>query len=493
MPVPRRLNTRVAHCGRDLDDSVTSQCSSYRLLFPFEDDPLTEGLWWEVDRQNDRWRTVGWNVEDPDVFRRHDPTVEHPEGRPYDEEEPAIELATLREALSDEDTITARFGHLDLGQDDKIFLDSHCVCNEVENVRQILRRAKDPHGLIAKRDLPGEKPILLATCEEGHIDVVRLLLEYFPPLEAKDNDGNTALFQAISYGWGRITSLLIEAGASTVGINSAGQSVLEAIRVALREHRRLRKAELHPAYAGNDTTLTRRRNRELEIRALENILEQCEIREAKQQAEQKWQSLCKLHGRTQAQQYKSDVAFDQPETIQQLLTGVFSVPLSSPWKTVGCLTRNNALPLTFAVSGYTRGIKGFIDGSLDRPVSLARVFKLARLLEHTLAPHLRDGYQPGSFLACHAEKQLLAFMLWNHTTAFGDVRDEAQLIDCEPTRLSRLRAKIFVYQPAREQAAVCDDCISFCAKAVDHFGMTLALYSVGRSGFALSHCWPPQS
>jgi hypothetical protein len=493
MPVLGRFNTRVAHCGRDLDDSVTSQSSSYRLLFPFEDDPLTEGLWWEVDRQNNRWRTVGWNVEDPDDFKRHNPTVEYPDESPCDEEEPEVESATPREALVDEDIITAAVGLLDLGQDDKIFLDSHCVCNEVEDVRQILRRAKDPHTLIAKRDLPGDKPILLATCEEGHIDVVRLLLEYSPPLEAKDNDGNTALFQAISYGWGRITSLLIEAGASTEGINSTNQSVLEAIRVALREHWQLREAELRPAYAENDTTLTRRRNRELEIRALENILEHCEIREAKQRAEQKWESLCKLHGRTQAQQYKSDVAFDQPETVQQLLNEVFLVPLASPQKTVGCLTRTNALPLTFAVSGYTSGIKGFIDGTLDRPLSLERVFELARLLGHNLAPHCGDGDQPGSFLACHAEKQLLAFMLWNHTTAFGDVRDEAQLNDCEPTRLSRLRTKIFVYQPAKVQARVCDDCVSFCAKAADRFGMTLALYSVGRSGVALSRCWPPQS
>ncbi|KAG9760335.1 hypothetical protein KCU73_g2940, partial [Aureobasidium melanogenum] len=294
MPVPGEFNKRVAHCGRDLDNSVTSRSSSYRLLFPFEDDPLTEGLWWEVDRQNNRWRTVGWNVEDPDDFKRHSPTVEYLEESPYDEEEPEVESATSREALSDEDIITAAVGLLDLGQDNKISLISHCVCNEVEDVRQILRRAKDPHTLIAKRDLPGDKPILLATCEEGHIDVVRLLLEYSPPLEAKDNDGNTALFQAISYGWGRITSLLIEAGASTEGINSTGQSVLEAIRVALRKHWRLREAELRLAHAENDTTLKRRRNRELEIRALKNILEQCEIREAKQRAEQKWESLSRM-------------------------------------------------------------------------------------------------------------------------------------------------------------------------------------------------------
>lgn len=200
MPVPGRLNTRVVHCERDLDDSVTFQSCNYRLLSPFGDSPLTEGLWWEVDRENTHWRTVGWNVEDPDDFKRHGPTVEYPQEHPYDEEELEVESATSCEALSDEDVITAADVVLDFEQDDKIFLDSHCVCDEVEDVRQILKRAKDPRTLIAKCDPPGDKPILLATREEGHIDVVRLLLEYSPPLEAKDNDGNTALVQAISYG-----------------------------------------------------------------------------------------------------------------------------------------------------------------------------------------------------------------------------------------------------------------------------------------------------
>lgn len=93
---------------------------------------------------------------------------------------------------------------------------------------------------------------------------------------------------------------MVEVGASTEGINSTGQSVLEAIRAALPEHRRFEEAEVRCAYAGSDTTLTRRQDRELEIRALENVPEQCENRETKQRAGQKWESLCKLHDRTQA-------------------------------------------------------------------------------------------------------------------------------------------------------------------------------------------------
>jgi hypothetical protein len=84
-------------------------------------------------------------------------------------------------------------------------------------------------------------------------------------------------------------------------------------------------------------------------------------------------------------------------------------------------------------------------------------------------------------------------MLWYYTTALEDIYGEAQLSGREPRRLSRLRAKAFVYQAAKEKACVCDKCGPFCAKAADRFGMTLALYSVGRSGINLSYRWPPRA
>jgi hypothetical protein len=54
------------------------------------------------------------------------------------------------------------------------YLDSLCVCNEVEDARRISRRAAYPYALIAKRHRPGDKPMLGPTCEEGQIDIVNL-------------------------------------------------------------------------------------------------------------------------------------------------------------------------------------------------------------------------------------------------------------------------------------------------------------------------------
>lgn len=60
-------NMRVPHCTPRKDDEGHYTFSkSYRLLFPFEEDPETEGMWWEVDHRNKRWRTVSWRIYDPE-------------------------------------------------------------------------------------------------------------------------------------------------------------------------------------------------------------------------------------------------------------------------------------------------------------------------------------------------------------------------------------------------------------------------------------------
>jgi hypothetical protein len=53
------LNSRLSHCQSTQQD--------YRLLFPFEDDPVVRGFGVEVDREQCVWRTVSETLEDPRV------------------------------------------------------------------------------------------------------------------------------------------------------------------------------------------------------------------------------------------------------------------------------------------------------------------------------------------------------------------------------------------------------------------------------------------
>jgi hypothetical protein len=134
----------------------------------------------------------------------------------------------------------------------------------------------------------------------------------------------------------------------------------------------------------------------------------------------------------------------------EILRRTFEIPLSDDRKTVACFARGIAFPYTFAVSVYKRGLFGFHDGALDCPTWRKNIFQLANLLDHDLERHPLDKEgRPDSLYTCYVEKQLLAFMLWNHTTVMGDVEEKAQLDRCEPSSLSKLHVDIFIWKPAK--------------------------------------------
>ena len=89
-------------------------------------------------------------------------------------------------------------------------------------------------------------------------------------------------------------------------------------------------------------------------------------------------------------------------------------------RTIGCLYRGPSYPI--AVSGWKDSELTGQDGTVTRSRWTKKAMELAQLVLHELRPHKRDSsLQPGSYHACHVEKQLLAFLIWNHSTALGDV------------------------------------------------------------------------
>jgi hypothetical protein len=70
-----------------------------------------------------------------------------------------------------------------------------------------------------------------------------------------------------------------------------------------------------------------------------------------------------------------------------------------------------------AVSGYTPRVFGVVDGCLDRRIWTWRVMQYCKIIKHELTrADEYDGTVPGSYYACHAEKQFMAYFLWMHTT-----------------------------------------------------------------------------
>lgn len=121
-----------------------------------------------------------------------------------------------------------------------------------------------------------------------------------------------------------------------------------------------------------------------------------------------------MYGEEQAEAVQRHGELEDQTLLVRLLAHVTETPRDTEWRTVACLARGTVFPWIFAISRYTNSVP---EGILHRSTWKRRVFDLADVIGHDLTADYRDGKEwKGSFLACHAEKQLLAFLVWNHTT-----------------------------------------------------------------------------
>lgn len=475
-------NTRSSGCGPQTDDDgryVFSQ--DYRLLFPFEEDPETEGMWWELDREGERWRTVAWQNYDPEYYER---AVQTPS-----EESKA-------ETRDDTEEITRVLGGISIGSDSrktnrlKKQLDECCVAGDLQAARQILLKADHTSTLVNSKLFVEDKPLLLAVTEEGHIDIVELLLQHAACLEARDSAGNTALMRALYYSRVDIAMVLILADADTEATNDAddtvarmARKVLESTRTHVRLYRKMLDREDDEIFRlAKDRKAMIRRNLETkaeEVRNLQKIIGFCNKAKARRQLVAQLRKLGELLGEEQAVYVEAKGHLNCDALLARLLGQVADTPRTSEWKTVACLVRGTALPWVFAVSGYSSPTPPDSDGALHRPAWVHRVFEVAEAVGYELKPYHRDEPgRPGSFLACHSEKQLLGYFLWHHTKAFGREALSNLLQETGTPTMSKLHAKIYVCQPGQGKADMCFDCKEFCRKVVQHYSFRLTIFGI---------------
>jgi hypothetical protein len=478
-------NIRAAHCGPQIDDD--GNCvfpQDYRLLFPFEEDPETEGMWWELDREEERWRTVTWQVYDPEYYIRGVETS--------DEE-------TNAGARDDAEEITRVLGGISIGSDSrktnrlKKKLDRFCVAGDLEEARQLLLHADDSTTLVNRTLFVEDKPLLLAVTENGHVDIVELLLQHGACLEARDNAGNTTLLRALHYGRLAIAKRLILAGADAEASNDAGDTVarvarrvLESTKHFMRLYRRLLDREDDKIFRlAEDRKAATRSSLEIkagEAHILQDIIDSCNRAKARRQLADQLRKVGELLGEEQAVYVELQGRLNSDALLARLLGRVADTPRKSKWKTVACLVRGEALPWVFAVSGYLSPSPPNSDGTLHRPTWTHNVFEVAKTIGYELKSDDRDlPEKPGSYLACHSEKQLLAHFLWNHTTAFGRASLSASsnlLRETAPPKMIKLHPKIYICQPGQGKANMCSDCMDFCCKVVQRYGFRLTLRGI---------------
>lgn len=138
-----------------------------------------------------------------------------------------------------------------------------------------------------------------------------------------------------------------------------------------------------------------------------------------------------------------------------------------------------------AVSGYTAGEVRNSDGCLIRNLWTSRVMKYCKVIGHELQRFDQYGRRvPEEYHACHAEKQLMAYFLWMHTTvdrSFEDSNDDGEVwgscyeIDklqtCKPD-VASMKKDIYV---SREP---CPDCKLFQQRLYEKAGILFNLFFI---------------
>jgi hypothetical protein len=95
---------------------------------------------------------------------------------------------------------------------------------KVAELSSFLAGGGDPNTL----DSAGNTPLIVA-CQNGHLQVCKLLLASSADLNASNFKGNTALHYCFSYGYEEIGTYLIECGADDLQTNSEGLTCYEGL------------------------------------------------------------------------------------------------------------------------------------------------------------------------------------------------------------------------------------------------------------------------
>ncbi|OQN95697.1 hypothetical protein B0A48_18445 [Cryoendolithus antarcticus] len=328
------IAVKPAACKRHFPNLARGHLD-YRLLFPFEDDPETEGMWWEVDYHKKRWRTVSWQMYDPEHWQAcHYPKpqtaisvqdemniVDKFTGLTLADPEVRIKYKARNESASQtaakDATILSRppsglTGNTEPTSDkrSKLF-DSFCVSNSLEDAQKVLVEAANAKKLVNGEKLLNGQPLLLAVVEEGHRNVVEFLLNHGAELDSRDWNGNTALLRALGVGRGTLAETLIAARANFNASNNDGLTIKDIARASLElqeESARIEYMMVHPrepplVHIGvdNDRLQKNLDARRKEICALQQIIACCEQRQIKEQVLVRLRTIGQMYGEEQAQ------------------------------------------------------------------------------------------------------------------------------------------------------------------------------------------------
>lgn len=374
LPHCLQRNIRRSHCS-------SSSSWSYRMVFPFEADPLVQDLGYQLDVQAMRWRTVGDDID----------------SATEDADDTGISTLTAKLAI-------------------RLQLDEHDHTRQDTTEDPLIKELKSGHGWTAKELIASGASIRSRDTDTGHtvLQVARHTLSWLQKQEhvfAACDDPDYATIRVELRRLNRVTFREI------INLCATHENVDRQAKLTARRNARTRtRSQLHLHKSGTGT--------------------------------------------------KAQVS---------LMESKFTTRIASATKTLAVLDRGAAFEHVRAVSGWTSGIHGPFDGCLDREYWFQKVFDLCKIIGHTLSINRAydQGHGSGSYFACHAEKQVIAFFLWHHTTIFLDAEVDEEV---DKLRKSLPKEGMGLGKDIYVTTACCRDCQAFQQKVYRHCGILFKIH-----------------
>lgn len=400
-PSPMRSESRRAHCNHDAKMNL-----EYTILFPFEDDPRVKNLSFEIRRST---QNSGEHIE---CF--HTVGLDHMDGLnpPESDDDGSVLIGLQNINISDVDSedSEASLGETITYRESDLLI-SYAVMGNLQEMRKLLGNKLNAGNFTKIKDGYGSSLLALAV-ESGHIDVVRYLINLGADVNSRDIDGRTPLMEAALGTQDEIADLLLEMGANNALKDSnrmlAANSTNDSDRNDKTSHTRALKCHEDP--------ITEKRHR----RFIKPLLQSPSVPRNRT-------GVISVDRLGDAYFYKSSNSMDTTDTISfSILTKdimkdiTIDVKTTTEKQTAALLIRHHAFPTVAATSGWTSpGSSEFTAPEagcekLDSAYWVSAGLIITKHIGFKFEEHSYDRAHAkpfGSYYACHAEAQLMSFLI----------------------------------------------------------------------------------
>ncbi|APA14662.1 predicted protein [Sclerotinia sclerotiorum 1980 UF-70] len=375
IPTKDHLNSRAAHC-------YPRRPLQYRILFPYEDDPLVRNINFLLDRRGKKWISVADGLVDPRV----------------DEEEELLCNELAKTQISKTRNQSEEYV-LD-SKEAQWFL-SECTRGDLDRCKRRLEKSDHKEILVKGKDLSDGRTALSLACVEGHLEIAGLLVKHGAGLESFDNDGRTPIMVATANHHGELAYFLAQLGASLFVSDNTSTTLIKMLKAAL---------EKVTEFDMSDATIFIHDSEE-SSESSDRMYKHKLFLGAKKKSKKGFRDLIDLYMALKPEKYVSTGSSTGPKGHNafsivhsnknnraqvSFSKTLFETEMGRESKTFAFLDRGELFDhiQAVALSGFTSGDVGAKDGCLDRSLWTSRVMKYCKVVGHELGRVDQNGKSP---------------------------------------------------------------------------------------------------